>query len=107
MVKNSLLKIAKLLAAKISKWCQVHLTKKEASDVVGWLALAVVASLGLGLAIGLAASPAQTTPSPTTYQISGKIVQLNNIQGNQQVNVNGPHPQSSPSSQIKNSPLKK
>ena len=100
MDKELFIKIAKLLAVEVSHWCQIHLTKEQLSKAVGFLILMVV-----GLSITLIASFSPKRSSPTTYQISGKNVQINNITVNQQ--VNGNDPQSSPSSQIKNSPLKK
>lgn len=104
MDKKLLIQIINVLAVKISNWCQAHLTKKEVSDVVGWLVIAVI-SLSLGLICILLVSPTTKPSSSTPYQISGKNVQINNIKGNKQMNIYYYNSSSSPN--IKNFPLKK
>lgn len=101
--KQLFIQLAKLLAVKISKWCQINLTKQELSDAFGWLVMLVI-----GLLISLIfilVYPSSKTSSPTTHQIYENNVQINNIKVNKQVNMYDDTQFSTPNTE--NSPQKK
>lgn len=102
--KQLFIQLAKLLAVKISKWCQINLTKKELSDAFGLL-VTVVIGLGIVLIFILVTYPTPKTSSPTTHQIYGNNVQINNIKVNKQVNMYDDTQFSTPNTE--NSPQKK
>ncbi len=104
MDKKLLIQLAKVLAGKISKWCQTNLTKQELSDAFGLL-VTVVIGLLISLIFILVTYPTPKTSSPTTHQIYENNVQINNIKVNKQVNMYNDAPSSSPNA--KNSPLTK
>lgn len=102
MNKKLFIQLAKLLAVKISKWCQINLTKQELSDAFGWLVILVIGLL-ISLIFILVTYPTPKTSSPTTHQIYENNVQINNIKVNKQVNMYNDSLSSSPNA--KNSPL--